>query len=126
MYTYLVQKYGLKSLIVEWATAIINSIKFYINSTHEQAFEQDATIQVFAKILKNQVEEQYHLQQLRFELQVKQVLKEALREKYPLKSEPEIQKHQTRLIQGKQRLDEQLSQKLVARIYPHGCSEVTS
>jgi len=30
MYTYLVQKYGLKNLIVEWATAIINSIKFYI------------------------------------------------------------------------------------------------
>jgi len=32
MYTYLVQKYGLKNLIVEWATAIINSIKFYISS----------------------------------------------------------------------------------------------
>jgi hypothetical protein len=30
MYTYLVQKYGLKTLIVEWATAIVNSIKFYL------------------------------------------------------------------------------------------------
>lgn len=30
IYTYLVQKYGLKNLIVEWASAIINSIKFYI------------------------------------------------------------------------------------------------
>ena len=36
MYTYLVQKYGLKNLIVEWATAIINSIKFYIHNTNDQ------------------------------------------------------------------------------------------
>ena len=49
MYTYLVQKYGLKNLIVEWATAIINSIKFYIHNIEEQ----DVTVALFAKILKN-------------------------------------------------------------------------
>jgi hypothetical protein len=49
MYTYLVQKYGLKNLIVEWATAIINSIKFYIHNSDEQ----DVTVALFAKILKN-------------------------------------------------------------------------
>ena len=52
MYTYLVQKYGLKSLIVEWATAIINSIKFYIQPQNENAAE-DTTVSLFAKILKN-------------------------------------------------------------------------
>lgn len=52
MYTYLVQKYGLKSLIVEWATAIINSIKFYIQPQTENASE-DTTVNLFAKILKN-------------------------------------------------------------------------
>lgn len=30
MYTYLNQKYGLKSLIVEWAASIINGVKCYI------------------------------------------------------------------------------------------------
>lgn len=49
MYTYLVQKYGLKNLIVEWATAIINSIKFYIHNSEEK----DVTVALFAKILKN-------------------------------------------------------------------------
>ena len=57
MYTYLVQKYGLKNLIVEWATAIINSIKFYIHNTNDQ---QDATVSLFAKILKNQIDEGFH------------------------------------------------------------------
>ena len=31
LYTYLVQKYGLRKLIVEWATTIINSIRSYIS-----------------------------------------------------------------------------------------------
>ncbi len=54
IYTYLVQKYGLKNLIVEWASAIINSIKFYI------ANQNDATVTLFSKILKNQVDEGFH------------------------------------------------------------------
>ena len=29
MYTFLNQKYGLKNLIIEWASAIINGIKKY-------------------------------------------------------------------------------------------------
>lgn len=54
MYTYLVQKYGLKSLIVEWATAIINSIKFYLESNlNEDLAIPDPEITLFAKILKN-------------------------------------------------------------------------
>jgi len=52
MYTYLVHKYGLKNLIVEWATAIINSIKFYINAGAADDF-YDSTVSLFAKILKN-------------------------------------------------------------------------
>lgn len=54
MYTYLVQKYGLKTLIVEWATAIINSIKFYLGSNLSDDLEiSDPEITLFAKILKN-------------------------------------------------------------------------
>jgi hypothetical protein len=44
MYTYLNQKYGLKSLIIEWASTIIHSIKIYIRDDHQ--------VTLFAKILK--------------------------------------------------------------------------
>ena len=46
MYTYLNQKYGLKSLIVEWAASIINGVKTYLREDHE--------VTLFAKILKNE------------------------------------------------------------------------
>jgi hypothetical protein len=54
MYTFLVQKYGLKSLIVEWATAIINSIKFYLETNLSEDLQIcDPEVTLFAKILKN-------------------------------------------------------------------------
>ena len=51
MYTYLNQKYGLKSLICEWAASIINGIKTYVKEEHEVA--------LFAKILKNECDEDF-------------------------------------------------------------------
>jgi len=51
MYTYLNQKYGLKSLTVEWATSIINSIKSNAQIDHE--------VKLFAKILKNECDEEF-------------------------------------------------------------------
>ena len=37
MYTYLVQKYGLRSLIVQWATALINGVRTHTREDHEVA-----------------------------------------------------------------------------------------
>lgn len=51
MYTYLNQKFGLKNLIIEWATSIINGIKMYS--------PEDPDICLFGKILKNELEEEY-------------------------------------------------------------------
>ena len=51
MYTYLVHKYGLKSLIVEWATAIINGVRAYLQEDHE--------VSLFAKVLKNECDEEF-------------------------------------------------------------------
>ena len=45
MYTYLNQKYGLKNIVIEQASSIINAIKTYLKDDHEVA--------LFAKILKN-------------------------------------------------------------------------
>lgn len=42
MYTYLNQKYGLKNLIIEWATSIINGIKMYSS--------EDSDICLFGKV----------------------------------------------------------------------------
>ena len=53
MYTYLVTKYGLKSLIIEWATAIINGVRAHMDSDHE--------INLFAKVLKNVCDEDFRL-----------------------------------------------------------------
>ena len=56
MYTYLNQKYGLKSLIVEWAASIINAVKTYLREDHE--------VTLFAKILKNECDEEFRLIQM--------------------------------------------------------------
>lgn len=56
MYTYLNQKYGLKALIVEWAASIINAVKTYLRQDHD--------ITLFAKILKNECDEEFRFIQL--------------------------------------------------------------
>ena len=45
---------------------------------------------LFAKILKNEVDEGFHYVQLHITTSIKQYLKECIREKWPLKSEAEI------------------------------------
>lgn len=55
MYTYLNQKYGLKRLIIEWATAIINGIKKFSKDENDVA--------VFGKILRNECDEEFRFVQ---------------------------------------------------------------
>lgn len=45
MYTFLNQKYGLKNLIIEWATSIVNGIKLYSM--------EDSDICLFGKVIKH-------------------------------------------------------------------------
>ena len=49
MYNYLKSKYGLKNLIIEWATSIINGIKMYS--------KDDGEVCLFGKLLRNEIEE---------------------------------------------------------------------
>jgi len=51
MYTFLNQRYGLKTLIIEWAAAIIAGIKQYSKEDHE--------IALFGKILRNECDEEF-------------------------------------------------------------------
>ena len=51
MYTFLNQKYGLKNLIIEWASAIINGIKKFSIEGNDVA--------VFGKQLRNEWDEEF-------------------------------------------------------------------
>jgi hypothetical protein len=82
MYTYLNQKYGLKSLIVEWASTIIQGIKTYIKEDHE--------VTLFGKVLKNECDEEFRFIQLHVKDTLQNLLRILLREKYHLKTEGEI------------------------------------
>ena len=82
MYTYLNTRYGLKTLVIEWAAAIINGIKCFLKDDHDVA--------LFAKILKNECDEEFRFIQMHVRDTLSSLLKVLLRDKYPLKSETEL------------------------------------
>ena len=51
MYTYLNQKYGLKSLVVDWASAMLSGVKHYSQEDHD--------VVLFDKILRNECDEEF-------------------------------------------------------------------
>ncbi|CDW87543.1 UNKNOWN [Stylonychia lemnae] len=82
MYTYLNQKYGLKSLIIEWASTIIHGVRTYLKDDHE--------VTLFGKILKNECDEEFRFIQMHVKDTLANLLKILVREKHHLKSEGEI------------------------------------
>ena len=84
MYTYLNHKYGLKSLIIEWAAAIINAIKLYSN--------QDSDINLFGKILRNEQEEDSRFILTKIRNTISELFEFYLKSKSPLKSQIDIKK----------------------------------
>lgn len=75
MYSYLNQKYGLKTVVVEWAAGIIAGIKKYA--------EHDNDVLVFAKILKNEVEEEFRFIQKRLKDTILENIKKIVAIKKP-------------------------------------------
>ena len=84
MYTYLNQKYGLKTLVIEWASSIINAIKLYSS--------EDCEICLFGKILRNEQEENSRLILTKLQDDISDLLEYYLKSKNPLKSKKEIKK----------------------------------
>ncbi|CAD8151655.1 unnamed protein product [Paramecium octaurelia] len=82
MYTFLNQKYGLKSLILEWASCIINALKRYGNDDNDVA--------VFGKILRNECDEEFRFVQGQVKNTILELLKMYLRGKFPLKTNADI------------------------------------
>eukprot|EP01022_Parablepharisma_sp_SALTPOND_P015706 TRINITY_DN224_c0_g1_i1.p3 TRINITY_DN224_c0_g1~~TRINITY_DN224_c0_g1_i1.p3 ORF type:complete len:446 (+),score=58.40 TRINITY_DN224_c0_g1_i1:14248-15585(+) len=84
MYTYLNQRYGLKALIIEWATAIVSGIKKHS--------KEDSDVALFGKILQNECDEEYRLIHIEVKTAIIDILKAKMRKKYPLKSDASILK----------------------------------
>ena len=82
MYTYLNQKYGLKALIIDWASTIIHGVRTYLKDDHE--------VTLFGKILKNECDEEFRFIQMHVKDTLSNLLKILVRDKYHLKSEAEI------------------------------------
>lgn len=82
MYTYLNQKYGLKNLIIEWATSIINGIRMFS--------PEDSDILLFGKILRNEIEEEARIVIDKLRTTINDLLVYFLRSKNTLKSNSEI------------------------------------
>ena len=82
MYIFLNNKYGLKNLVLEWASAIINGIKLYS--------KEDSEINLFGKILKNEQEEDSRLILVKLKENIAELLEYYYKTKYPLKPKKEI------------------------------------
>ena len=84
MYTYLNQKYGLKSLIIEWAVAIANGVR-----TH---FQEDHDVTLFGKILKNQCDEEFRFIQMHVKDTLFNLMKVLIKDRFPFKMEVDVAK----------------------------------
>ena len=83
MYTYLNTKYGLKNLIIEWATALVNGIKKFGTLDNQVA--------VFGKILRNECDEEFRFVQAQVKTTITELLKMLIKSKYPYKNKQEVQ-----------------------------------
>ena len=82
MYTYLNQKYGLKSIIIEWASNIINGIKIFSS--------EDSEICLFGKILRNELEENSRFVFGKLKQSIIDILNFFFKNKFPLKGIEDI------------------------------------
>jgi hypothetical protein len=82
MYTYLNQRYGLKQLIIDWASSIISGIKRYSR--------EDADVCLFGKVLRNEIDEEFRWVQSALKETVNGLMKGLVREKYAMKGEADI------------------------------------
>ena len=75
LYTYLNQKYGLKTLIGEWSVLILKGI--------EKFESQDAEILLFSKILKHRVDEDFRYTFEKLKENMRQLLKAKIQQRNP-------------------------------------------
>lgn len=107
IYTYMNQKYGLKNLIIEQIVAIVNGIVIYSQEDHD--------VSLFAKILKNECDEEFRFIQMHVKDTLYNLLKVLLKDKYQFKIESEINKMLEQIMSGP--LDEWMWRKIIEKMY---------
>ena len=98
MYTFLNHKYGLKSIIIEWATNIINGIRTF--ST------EDTEVCLFGKILRNELEEDARLFLPMLKTNISNLLVMILKRQYPFKLMSDITALKNSKMNGTRTADE--------------------
>jgi len=92
MYTFLNQRYGLKSLIIEHASAVIKGINRYS--------DDDNDVAVFGKVLRNEIDEEFCLVQKQLKETVVELLRVYLKGKMPMKTDASINRILESRIKG--------------------------
>ncbi|EPY25923.1 hypothetical protein STCU_06409 [Strigomonas culicis] len=92
MYTYFNQRFGLKDLTVEWATAVMEGVKRYA--------PEDNDIAVFGRILRNEVDEEFRFVQCKVRETIRELLRAFLDRQNPLKSSQDVAALVEKAVQG--------------------------
>ena len=114
MYTYLNQKYGLKNMVIEWATNIINGIRTF---SHE-----DTEISLFGKILQNELEENCKLLISNLKENINSIILNILRTEFPYKNDIELNKMKKEYI--KNELPPEKTQQIIEALFDEKGKEV--
>ena len=104
----------MKALIVEWAASIIGAVKTYLKKDHE--------VTLFAKILKNECDEEFRFIQVHVRDTLFQLVKVILRDKYPNKSETDLSRQMEMIRDG--RIEDWIWQKILDKMYEESDSEI--
>ena len=94
-------------MIVEWVDSIIKAVKTYIKEEHD--------VELFAKILKNECDEDFRFIINHVKETLLQLVKVMLKDKYPLKVEKDIQKMVETIEKGT--IEEWMWMKILDKIY---------
>ena len=93
MYTYFNYKYGLKNMVIEWATNIINGIKNYS--------EIDSEICLFGKIMRNDLDESCQYIMPKIKKKFKESLVKILKKEFEFKNDDQINEYINKLIKNR-------------------------
>ena len=93
MYTYFNYKYGLKNMVIEWATNIINGIKNYS--------EIDSEICLFGKIMRNDLDESCQYIMPKIKKNFKESLVKILKKEFEFKNDDQINEYINNLIKNR-------------------------
>jgi len=81
---------------------------------------------LFGKVLRHEVDEEFRYVQLTIKSSVQQLLKQALREKYPTKASAEVNRILTMITNGKILMEQAIWQKIIRHMYEAEDVEILS